>query len=131
MTTTQPRPENLLMLMEWLQLGNKFHIHKEFFMYLDIEDIAKTAFVSKHYLHKYLKFACFHFIGVNYDLLDCLRVNYETNKGGGRKPNAEILREAKFFYSEDQKNFNTLKNMHMHNKLLRKIICCFLEKHSL
>jgi len=123
MSNTQPRAENLLMLMEWLQLGNKFHIHKEFFMYLDIEDIAKTAFVSKHYLHKYFKFACFHFIGVNYDLLDCLR--------GGRKRSAEILRETKFLYSADQKIVNTLKYMHMHNKLLRKIICNFLEKNSL
>ena len=130
MTKIQPRAENLLMLMEWLRLGRKFHIHKDFLLYLNIDDIAKLCFISKHYLDKYFRFSCFYFIGVNNGLLDQLRMKFHETK----MTNLEILKQGgrllgSVYGNEYQgKQVHILKRMYETNSTLRKTIHMILQK---
>uniref|UniRef100_A0AB39J8M9 Uncharacterized protein n=1 Tax=Florenciella sp. virus SA2 TaxID=3240092 RepID=A0AB39J8M9_9VIRU len=55
-----PRAENLIQLMEWLRLGKRFHIHKDFLKYLKITEIIPLCLVSKHYYKKYLNY-CYNY----------------------------------------------------------------------
>jgi hypothetical protein len=116
--------ENLLALIERIHLDNKFHTHKEFFLYLDIEDIIRTCFISKHYLRKYLKFSQFYFIGKHHHVLHALRVYRVCHEDEYQS----FLTHTKFYRENDQKMLDTLKYMYIHNKSLRKIIISILQK---
>ena len=65
-----PRAENLIQLMEWLKLGKKFHIHKEFLTYLKMSEIIPLCLVSRHYYKKYLNY-CY-----NYFMVTCSPILY-------------------------------------------------------
>ena len=119
----QPRAENLVMLMEWLRLGQKFHIHKEFLLYLEITDIAKLCFSSKHYLDKYFRFSCLYYIGINNNLLHRLRITYSNQK----LTRLEVLKnyEKNVYLIQNinrTRRVLTLRKMYQHNKVLRKTI---------
>ena len=121
--TKQLSAENLVMLMEWLRLGKKFHIHREFLLYLDITDIAKLCFTSKHYLDKYFRFSCLYYIGINDRLLHHLQMMYV----GKKWTPLEMLKEGKIdicviTHTSVKDRIRTLQNMYENSMTLRKII---------
>lgn len=121
--TKQPQAENLVMLMEWLRLGKKFHIHKEFLLYLDITDIANLCFTSKHYLEKYFRFSCLYYIGVNNGLLHHMRMTCAQRK----MTRLEVLKQGEKYICltmrpRGTQRVRTLRKMYEHNKTLRKTI---------
>jgi len=135
MTKTQPRADNLLMLMEWIRLGNKFYIHREFLLYLDIEDIVKACLVSKHYKRKYLKYSCFHFIGTNSHVLDHLRMRFKLQNHSDEM--LLTVHEFKFYHvyckyeqqqRRQQKILTHLKNMYLCNDHMRTVIGSILNR---
>ena len=125
----QPRAENLIMLMEWLRLGKKFHIHKSFLLYLDITDIANLCFTSKHYLNKYFRFSCLYYIGTNNDLLHSMRMVCQQRK----ITRLQVLKEGEMFISLTSQingiqRVRTLRKMYEHNKTLRRTIHSILSQ---
>lgn len=132
MTTTRRKPkrmpDNLLMLMEWLRLGNKFYIHKEFLLYLDIEDIARICLTSKHYCFKYLKFSCFHYIGTKNILIQDLNILYVTQYA--KLTMLDLITKTVFYCSKDKKAAKTIGKMFSHNKKLQNIIAVILKRNG-
>jgi len=118
----QPRAENLLMLMEWLRLGKTFYIHKEFLLFLNIEDIGRLCLATKHYFHKYLIFASFHHIGVNSYLLDYFRVNFQEKSN--IITSLDILKEGESY----DKKVTILRKMYQCNYRLKNTIGAILKK---
>lgn len=70
-----PRAENLIQLMEWLRLGKKFHIHKEFLKYLKMSDTIRLCVVSKHYNKKYLNYCYNYFLSSCSPVLHIIKSN--------------------------------------------------------
>lgn len=125
---TKRQPDNLIMLMEWLRLGNKFYIHKEFLLYLDIEDIAGLCLSSKHYYFKYLKFSCFHYIGANTKLIHHMNILYANQSI--KLTMLDVITKTRFYYEEDKKKAKTMGRMFLHNKKLQNIIAGILKRND-
>lgn len=57
-----PRAKSLIELMEWLKLGKKYHIHKDFLKYFEMTDIIRFCLISPYYYKKYLSYCYNYFI---------------------------------------------------------------------
>ena len=79
-----PRAENLIKLMEWLKLGKKFYIHKEFLKYLKMSDIIRLCVVSKHYKKKYLNYCYNYFLSSSCCILHIIK-NHPNNNSYPKK----------------------------------------------
>jgi hypothetical protein len=77
--TKAPCAENLIQLMEWLKLGKKFHIHKEFLKYLKISELIPLCLVSKHYYNKYLNYCYNYFMVSSSPMLHIIKNNEWLN----------------------------------------------------
>ena len=118
-----PRAENLLQLMEWLRLGFRFHIHKEFLTLLKMTDIISLCLVSKHYNNKYLKY-CY-----NYFMVSCLHIlpmiKHNLNPNPNPNPKYWIIPSLYFannrVYYEEYKELKKLYGTnHKFTKLINK-----------
>jgi hypothetical protein len=112
------RAENLIQLMEWLKLGRRFYIHKDFLKYLEMSDIIRLCVTSKHYNKKYLNYCYNYFLSLNSNILHIIKNNNYFNNN--TKPPMEEKINKKIYYVPKSK-FYCWREVYCNYVELRKL----------
>ena len=138
-----PRAKSLIELMEWLKLGKKYYIHKDFLKYLEMTDVISLCFTTSHYYKKYLNYCYNYFIVKCSPFLSIIKNReryhfcYLQNKYHFVNPLKIKINKYEFMIinsnvefpnsSISYEEFLSLKKLYGKNKKLTKIINKYFE----
>jgi len=130
-----PRAENLIQLMEWLKLGKRFHIHREFLKYLKMTDIIRLCLVSNHYKKKYLNYCYNYFLSSSCSILHIIKnnanLNFYPKKTVQEKINKTFsIVHQDIYIREFYYNYLELKKLYGKNDKVTKMVEKYFENVS-